>query len=668
MEQFIPDGSNSQEVCINSLKTSDVVIFLISPYYGSLMDRCSLKEVCKAECPMKTGEGEGHQISYTHCEYKTTIAEGILHQIYIVGEGWDSPDVKKEALQFREEFGKEMWIGIRDINGPDVVSQICNNLASKLIDWYSSNKINFISFHERREELSQLYYGVRENIIEINGSLRVGKTALVQLALLIFKLGGYKILAISSGRTYTSGSGYDIFKERCEDARYFITSREKISIFDILDALSPIIPDIDEVKYAYDRKDILVLIIRILKSLKEDKFVLFIDDFRFANKEVQEFVITVQHEIHLIISSRKRTGLTQNIIYLKDFTVNDFYLTDTNLTLGDILSPTEELTFLVGAGCSIDEPSCLPSGRSMIETIINYTCAKSEVDKLLNLHQIRFEQLVEIVRDRLDKELRIIDYYGQCNTPNIQHFFLANMIKGGNFVITTNFDFLIEHALLKSDIPKDKIKVIITKEDYEKYNNPQELFSNGLNVLFKIHGSSKNIITNKTTKESLIATIQAFGLNKEGKDIFQVEPYKQPLFDNISNGRSLVVMGYSGSDDFDIVPTLKALKNLKNIIWISHVNREPSVLELECIPKRLKVGRSPEKDKVTQVLFDIKRKNGKSMHVYHVYANTTNMVKRLLESSPDVSSHNYSLNPMVWFKDNIKSVDKFEHAATKLGR
>lgn len=76
MEKFIPDGSSSQEVCINNLKQSNIVIFIISPYYGSLMQNCSLKEECKADCPMKSGEG---QISFTHCEYKNMIAEGILH-------------------------------------------------------------------------------------------------------------------------------------------------------------------------------------------------------------------------------------------------------------------------------------------------------------------------------------------------------------------------------------------------------------------------------------------------------------------------------------------------------------------------------------------------------------------------------------------------------------
>ena len=56
MEEFIPDGSNSQEVCIGNLKQmkeSGVVFFLISPDYGSLMDKYSLKKDCKADCPMK---------------------------------------------------------------------------------------------------------------------------------------------------------------------------------------------------------------------------------------------------------------------------------------------------------------------------------------------------------------------------------------------------------------------------------------------------------------------------------------------------------------------------------------------------------------------------------------------------------------------------------------
>ena len=127
----------------------------------------------------------------------------------------------------------------------------------------------------------------------------------------------------------------------------------------------------------------------------------------------------------------------------------------TNLTIKDILAEEPKLTFLVGAGCSMDAPSCLPAGYPMMEAIVKYTCAESEVKKILEMEELRFEALVEIVRDALDPNLKIIDFYGLCDKPNVQHFFLAEMIKKGKFVITTNFDFLIEHALLQSELPSD---------------------------------------------------------------------------------------------------------------------------------------------------------------------------------------------------------------------
>ena len=200
-----------------------------------------------------------------------------------------------------------------------------------------------------------------------------------------------------------------------------------------------------------------------------------------------------------------------------------------------------KLTFLVGAGCSLDAPSCLPAGRSIMDAIINYTCAESEIQKILELKELRFEQLEEIIRDRIDSELKVIDYYGQCDKPNLQHFFLADMIKKGHFVMTTNFDFLIEHALLQSNVPKKEIIPVITEQDFTEYDNPQELFRKGKKTVYKIHGSTKNIITAESTKDSLVATIQAFGSNKEGLNAFQVQPFQRKMFDNISNSRSLVV-------------------------------------------------------------------------------------------------------------------------------
>jgi tetratricopeptide (TPR) repeat protein len=330
----------------------------------------------------------------------------------------------------------------------------------------------------------------------------------------------------------------------------------------------------------------------------------------------------------------------------------------TNLTIRDLITPDSKLTFLAGAGCSMDPPSCLSAGKPMMKAIINYVCADSEIEKILKLEDLRFEQLVEIVRDRLDKELKIIDYYGQCDKPNLQHFFLAEMIKNGHFVMTTNFDFLIEYALQQSGVPNEVILPVITKNDYQSYSKPDDLLSKGKKTLYKIHGSTKNIVSLENTRDSLVATIQAFGSNKEGENVFQVEPFKRPLFENISSGRSLVVIGYSGSDDFDIVPTLMVLKNLKNIVWINYIQDDGGKEKIYEINNST-LEETENSDKVNQILSNIYRMHNTD-YVYRMNVNTTRLIKELIDIKPNLSSNNFSLSPMSWLKNTINPPDEFE--------
>jgi len=337
-------------------------------------------------------------------------------------------------------------------------------------------------------------------------------------------------------------------------------------------------------------------------------------------------------------------------------------MSSTNLSIKELFAKNRDLTFLVGAGCSVDKPSCLPAGKAMMNSIINYTCADSEVNNLKALEELRFEQLVEIVRERLDNELKIIEYYGLCDKPNVQHYFLGEMIKKENFVITTNFDFLIEYCLLNSGIAKEDVIPVITKEDFIEFDNPYEVINEDKKPVYKIHGSTRNIINNQNTKDSLIATIKAFGSNKEGKNVFQLESYKQPLFSNITIDRSLVIMGYSGSDDFDIIPTLKVLKDLRDVIWINHSNtvniNEEKVKEIDAdtIKSLGEVDRNLKK--VYHILHEINRMNNAD-HVYLVDVNTTSMAKELLGFEPTLDSENFSINPKDWFRKNIDKPSEY---------
>ncbi|MFX1259491.1 MAG: tetratricopeptide repeat protein [Promethearchaeota archaeon] len=330
----------------------------------------------------------------------------------------------------------------------------------------------------------------------------------------------------------------------------------------------------------------------------------------------------------------------------------------TNLTIKNLFTDDTKLTFLVGAGCSVDAPSCLPAGHDMIEAIIKYSCAEVEKSKILNLKELRFEQLVEIIRDTLDPKLKLVDYYGESDKPNAQHFFLAEMIKKGHFVITTNFDFLIEYALLQLGVPKKKVIPVITKNDFQKFDEPEKLSKKGKRPVYKIHGSTKNIIAGEDTKDSLIATIQAFGSNKEGENVFQLESFKQPAFINATKGRSLVIIGYSGSDDFDIVPTLMVLKNLKNVIWINYTPNDGGKEKIYEIDDAILT--EPEMlDKINSILKDI-YKIRNANRIYRVDVNTTRLLEEFLDTKPKISSDKFSLNPMNWLKTNINPPDEYK--------
>jgi len=53
MERFISTGKGPQETALRELNDSEIVIFLISPYYGADINYCKFKKECKADCENK---------------------------------------------------------------------------------------------------------------------------------------------------------------------------------------------------------------------------------------------------------------------------------------------------------------------------------------------------------------------------------------------------------------------------------------------------------------------------------------------------------------------------------------------------------------------------------------------------------------------------------------
>ncbi len=333
--------------------------------------------------------------------------------------------------------------------------------------------------------------------------------------------------------------------------------------------------------------------------------------------------------------------------------------------LKDIIHPNEKFTFLVGAGISIEPPSGLKSAVEIIKTLVKLCVPDEEVSKVLALEGLRYETVVEFIQKYFDQELKIMDFFDNFIQPNIHHYFLAHNIRQGHQVITTNFDYLIEFSLLNIIEDKTKILPIITRNDFMNYSDPGNLAKEGRFPIYKIHGSKKNIITNEDTRDSLVTTVSALGRDRDEKT-FAIEDYKKPALVNLIEGRTLFVMGYSGSDDFDIIPTLKELQNISKIIWVNHTSDEvPEIISIEAISDR----EGGNIDGVTSLLRGLVHNSAIFDHpikIFKINVNTATFVRKFLWELllNEVKQPNFTeISPIEfdyenWFHEALKPIEE----------
>lgn len=241
--------------------------------------------------------------------------------------------------------------------------------------------------------------------------------------------------------------------------------------------------------------------------------------------------------------------------------------------IGDILPPHEKFAFLAGAGISMDAPSSIPSAREFVRALLEYCAPAPEIDALISLKPLRYELMVEKIKEILDPDLHFLDYFETIKEPNANHYFLATaIVTGKQHVITTNFDESIERAIEQILEPgqQERIVPVITRKDFVMMARPLDVFKAGKYPLYKIHGSKRNAITGERTADSIVTTISALGKDRGIGETFAMESYKKQAIYNLVKNRVLVVMGYSGSDDFDIGPTLRGMRYIKRLVWIDY--------------------------------------------------------------------------------------------------
>jgi tetratricopeptide (TPR) repeat protein len=302
------------------------------------------------------------------------------------------------------------------------------------------------------------------------------------------------------------------------------------------------------------------------------------------------------------------------------------------ISLDSLFQKESSFCFLAGSGISIDSPSNLPCGYHFTRSVIEDLMPRSKIEEILQFCDserynmqiqgefLRFEKLMDYVSE-FDPDLHLLDFYGNCTSPNLIHYFLAHMATRKNTVTTTNFDSLIEIALTKIGINKDQIHPLIHPSDYESVNSTDRLSPNKFNI-YKLHGSLNDIRTGLDSRSSLQATISQIA-DSTGT-YFKLPKFKLTPFSTILETHDLIVLGYSGLDDFDIFPTIQNIKSSKKIIWITHKNDiHASEAQIQILKES---DQNISMDRTGLNLLSLERS---PENLFRVYVNTADLVKWL---------------------------------------
>lgn len=250
----------------------------------------------------------------------------------------------------------------------------------------------------------------------------------------------------------------------------------------------------------------------------------------------------------------------------------DNALKDAMERLSPLVKPgTPPATFIVGAGISI--PSGLPPWSQFAQDIADalsqsHSKAAEFIQASTGMRpEVMFQAFYRVLRIRTIDAIRAMDPHrirqrgGRCE-PNSLHIFLAELIKMGHVVVTTNFDDLIEEAAGRS------CPVISTQSEIAE--TIPSIRDRRFSGLVKLHGTFRKLDGSQST-DSIGAMLQEVqrAIPRQTKEVL----------DLLVDERPVVVFGHSGLDDFDLYQRLSAVGVLASpyILWIMHTDEAEGI-------------------------------------------------------------------------------------------
>jgi hypothetical protein len=238
---------------------------------------------------------------------------------------------------------------------------------------------------------------------------------------------------------------------------------------------------------------------------------------------------------------------------------------------------------LAGAGVSVDPPSGAPTGLALTDQLLTQLAPDDISLRLLRQYAfptrffpskrqafLRFEHIVQTLQDAVDPTMTLLTTIFDELPPNDCHRSLASLIERGWPVVTTNFDGCIETALGPTQYVHEVASLTSWQEDPGARRLP---------MLGKLHGSLRDRegrVIGHTVRATVPAVLGGHAFRTlEAENAGAALTFLQAAL----SARSLIVVGYSGLDDFDIVPILRECGYPHRVVWISH--REASSVRIE---------------------------------------------------------------------------------------
>ena len=211
---------------------------------------------------------------------------------------------------------------------------------------------------------------------------------------------------------------------------------------------------------------------------------------------------------------------------------------------------------LCGSGISLN--SGLPTAIQLLNELFDgMSLADFDVDRRDLVTTLPFEAIIECAIEYGDGTTMLEMFGDKSIEPSAIHHFLAQGLANGRLerVFTTNFDLLIERAAQSSG------QSSVIRRLYAGNKGSRLGFDEANANLIKLHGSADDIDSMKIT----------LGAIAKRTNLQAVEEQVHSMLSSHRESRIVVILGYSCSDHFDIVPAIESFSgDSAELVFVQH--------------------------------------------------------------------------------------------------